>query len=548
MRHGGQILIDQLRAQQCDTIFCVPGESFLAALDGLHDANDITTVVCRQEGGAAIMAEADGKLTGRPGVVFVTRGPGATNASIGVHIARQDSTPLVMFVGLPARDMEQREAFQEFDLEAVFGGLAKSVEVIRQTARIPEVVSRAFHAAVNGRPGPVVVGLPEDMLSGAADCDDVPEAVIAETCAPPQTIDRIIDGLSQAKRPLVIVGGPGWCEQTRAAAEAFAAQSDLPIAASFRCQDYIDNAHPNYVGHVGIGVEAALGDAVRNADYLIVVGARLGEMTTGGYKLVRPPLATQQLVHVYPDVGEIGRVYRPAIGVAASSRAFFSALATRQLPASPGWGGHRAALREAYEAFRAPVATPGAIRLEDIVLTLDDLFDPGAIVANGAGNYTAWVHRYRGYRQYRTQLAPTAGAMGYGVPAAIAAALRYDGRQVVAFAGDGCFLMNGQELATAAQYGVRLLTIVVNNGMYGTIRMHQARQYPGRVHGTSLSNPDFVGLARAYGGEGEHLSDPLEIRAALKRGLSSSVPYLIEVPQSPDAITPATTLEAIEAV
>lgn len=545
MRHGGQVLVDQLEIQGCDTVFCVPGESYLAALDGLHNASSIKTVVCRQEGGAAMMAEADGKLTGRPGVCFVTRGPGATNGSIGVHIARQDSTPMVFFVGLPSRDMQDREAFQEFDLVGMFDALAKWTAVIPETSRIPEYVSHAFHTAVSGRPGPVVLGLPEDMLSAVVDVADG-RAARAGFAAPNAMDMSVLQAtLARATKPLVIVGGPGWSEETRRKLEAFATQWDLPVAASFRCQDYVDNRHACYVGHVGIGIDGPLADAVRNADVLLTVGARLGEMTTSGYTLVTPPNPGQFLVHVHPDGDELGRVYRPDLPIVSSAASFLdSALSLEPVKERP-WKEIRAKLRESFEAFRAPDVTPGDVKMEDVVLTLDDMLPDTAIVANGAGNYTAWVHRYHLYRSYRTQLAPTAGAMGYGLPAAVAAALRTPDAPVVAFAGDGCFLMNGQELATAAQYGVRLLTIVVNNGMYGTIRMHQEKNYPGRVMGTSLANPDFVQYARAFGGDGEVLRATEDIRSALTRGLASEVPYLIEIQIDPQALTPKQTLDQV---
>ncbi|MEO0618150.1 MAG: thiamine pyrophosphate-binding protein [Pseudomonadota bacterium] len=549
MRHGGQILVDQLLAQSVDTVFCVPGESFLAALDGLHDAGTVKTIVCRQEGGAAMMAEADAKLTGRPGVCFVTRGPGATNASIGVHIARQDSTPMVMFVGLPAQAMEDREAFQEFDFKAMFGALAKWAAVVPETGRLPEYISQAFHVATSGRPGPVVIGLPEDILSAAADTGDAKAAQISQSAPAANDIGLLRQALSRAERPLVIVGGPGWSESVRLKAQQFAARFGLPVAASFRCQDYFDNTDPHYVGHVGIGIEPTLAAAVSSADVLIVIGARLGEMTTSGYTLVTAPEPRQFLVHVHPDPSELGRVYRPDVPIASSAEAFFDAALTLDVSASSGWGAHRETLRAAYDAFCIPQPTPGDIRMEDIVVTLDDMLADDAIITNGAGNYTAWVHRYRRYRRYRTQLAPTAGAMGYGVPAGVAAAIRSaasgGARQIVTFAGDGCFLMNAQELATAAQYGVRLLMIVANNGMYGTIRMHQEKNYPGRVMGTSLANPDFVAYANAFGGDGEVLRRTEDIRSALQRGLTSEVPYLIEVPIDQQALTPKQTLDEI---
>ncbi|MGI9406487.1 MAG: thiamine pyrophosphate-binding protein [Hyphomicrobiaceae bacterium] len=545
MRHGGQVLVDQLALQGCDTVFCVPGESYLAALDGLYSSDTIKTIVCRQEGGAAMMAEADGKLTGRPGVCFVTRGPGATNGSIGVHIAMQDSTPMIFFVGLPSREMEDREAFQEFDLKAVFGALGKWAAVIPDARRIPEYVSHAYHLAMSGRPGPVILGLPEDMLSASADVADGRPARVGQSAPNAVDIALLQTTLSRAKRPLVIVGGPSWNEICRSKLEAFATAWDLPVAAAFRYQDYIDNRHDNYVGHVGIGIDGPLADAVRDADVLIAIGPRLGEMTTSGYTLVTPPNPAQFLVHVHPDSNELGRVYRPDLPIVSSPEAFLHAAMQLETADTPAWSARRVKLREQFVAFRQPETTPGDVKLEQVVLTLDDLLPDTAIVTNGAGNYTAWVHRYHLYRSYRTQLAPTAGSMGYGIPAGVAAVLRKPEAQVVVFAGDGCFLMNCQELATACQYGLRMLVIVVNNGMYGTIRMHQEKNYPGRVIGTSLENPDFVQLARAFGGDGEVLRATEDIRTVLSRGLASDVPYLIEIPVDPQALTPRQTLDEI---
>jgi len=547
MRHGGKVLIEQLEAEGIDTVFCVPGESYLAALDGLHDSNRIRTIVCRQEGGAAMMADAHARVTGRPGVAFVTRGPGATNASIGVHIAQQDSIPMVLFVGLPGRDVEDREAFQEFDLRAVFGSLAKWAEVVSEPARLPEYVSRAFHIAQSGRPGPVVLGLPEDVLAAA--CDAVPLGASRPAQAAPTApaMDELKRFLTAAKSPLAIVGGPGWSAAIKARFEEAAARLELPVATSFRCQDYFDNRHPCYAGHAGIGPDRVLADAIRSADMLLVIGARLGEMTTSGYTLVEPPSPRQKLVHVHPSADELGRVYRAELPICSSSEAFVEALSRLDLPNPPAWAEQRTVLHAAFVTSRRPDPTTGAVRMEQVILNLEDMLPDDAIVANGAGNYASFLGRYYLYKQYRTQLGPTCGAMGYGLPAAIAAKLASPERMVVALAGDGCFLMNGQELATAVQYGANVITLVANNGMYGTIRMHQERAYPGRVIGTTLINPDFAALAKSYGAYGETVTETEQFRGAFRRAVDSGKPALLDLKVDPEAISTRQTITQIRA-
>ena len=549
MRHGGKVLIEQLEAEGVDTVFCVPGESYLAALDGLHDSNQIRTVVCRQEGGAAMMADAHARVTGRPGVCFVTRGPGATNASIGVHIAQQDSTPMVMFVGLPGRDVEDREAFQEFDLRAVFGSLAKWAEVVADPSRLPEYVSRAFHIAQSGRPGPVVLGLPEDVLSEMCDAavTTVRASRPAESAPVAADMAELRGLLTAAKRPLVILGGPGWSAATKARFEELAAQFDLPVATSFRCQDYFDNRHPCYAGHVGIGPDRVLADAVRTADVLLVIGARLGEMTTSGYTLVEAPSPKQKLVHIHPAADELGRVYRAELPICSSAGAFVDALSRLELPHNAAWTERRTALRAAFVTSRRPDPTPGSLRMEQVILNLEDMLPEDAIVSNGAGNYSGFLHRYFLFKEFRTQLAPTCGAMGYGLPAAVAAKLASPNRTVVALAGDGCFLMNGQELATAVQYGANVIVLLVNNGMYGTIRMHQERTFPGRVVGTTLVNPDFAALAESYGAYGETVTETEQFRGAFQRAVDSGKPALLELKVDPEALTPRQTLAQIRA-
>jgi acetolactate synthase I/II/III large subunit len=547
MRHAGRLLIEQLEMQGVDTVFCVPGESYLAALDGLYDSNRIRTVVCRQEGGAAMMADASARLSGKPGVAFVTRGPGATNAAIGIHIAQQDSIPMVMFVGLPGRDMEDREAFQEFDLRAVFGSLAKWAEVVNDPARLPEYVSRAFHIAASGRPGPVVLGLPEDMLASQVDVPVVRVSRPAE--AAPVAADMVELGrlLAGAQRPLAIVGGPGWSAAIKARFEDVARTLDLPVASSFRCQDYFDNRHPCYAGHSGLGIDAALGEAIKTADLLLVIGARLGEITTNSYTLVDVPEPKQKLVHVHPSADELGRVYRAELPICSSAGAFVDALAGLAIARNPAWAEQAAALHAAYEAFRRPTPTPGALKMELVIANLDDMLPDDAIITNGAGNYAAFTNRYYVYKQFRTQLAPTCGAMGFGLPAAIAAKLAYPERTVVALAGDGCFMMNGQELATAVQYGANVITLIANNGMYGTIRMHQEKTYPGRVMATSLMNPDFAALAKSYGAYGETVTDTEQFRGAFARAVESGKPAVLDLKLDPEALTPKMTLSQMRA-
>ena len=547
MRHGGRILIDQLVIQGARAAFTVPGESFLAALDGLHDASGIQTVICRQEGGASMMAEAWGKMTGEPGICFVTRGPGAANAMAGLHIAQQDSTPMILFLGLPGERHEDREAFQEIETKRLFSSFVKWAAVIRSTERIPEYVSRAFHVARSGRPGPVVLGLPEDMLSARASAVDAKAARPAVSSPSAADIAGLEAALAKAKKPLMIVGGPGWTASVRDRVQAFAERFDMPVACAFRYQDYVDNRHPNYVGHAGIGIHAPLADAIQGADLLLVVGARLGEMTTSGYTLIGIPNPAPSLIHVHPDPDELGTVYRPDLPITASAETFAAALALLKPAGTPAWKGRTAELRAAYQATLVPKATPGAVRLEEVIRTVSEMLPEDAIVTNGAGNYAAFLHRYFEYKGYRTQLAPTSGSMGYGLPAAVAAKLYAPQRKVVSFAGDGCFLMHGQEIATAVQYGLPVISIVANNGMYGTIRMHQEKTYPERVVGTTLVNPDFAAYARAFGGHGETVTRTEDFKAAFRRCLAADKPSIIELKTDHEAITPRQTLSEITA-
>jgi acetolactate synthase-1/2/3 large subunit len=540
-QHGGNILIDSLRAQGVDRVFCIPGESFLAALDALYES-DIETIVTRHEGGAAMMAEADGKLTGRPGIAFVTRGPGATNASCGVHVAYQDSTPMILFIGQVASDQRDREAFQEVDYAAMFGPLAKWVGMIDRVERIPEYVSHAFHTAQSGRPGPVVLALPEDMLSSRGEASIVPEAVLPSGEAAQRDVDAILERLSRAERPLVIVGGGGWSAAAAKALGKFAETARLPVGASFRCQDYLNNLHPHYVGDIGIGINPALAQRVRDADVILSLGARLGEMTTSGYTLVTPPQPRQSLIHVHSDPDELGRVYRPDLAVVARAGALVEQLAEHAFRPSLDRECWLRDAREEYEQWQQPRETPGDLRMERVIAWLNDALDDDAIVTNGAGNYSAWLHRYYRYRGWRSQLAPTSGSMGYGLPASIAAKLRHPERDVICLAGDGCFQMVSQEFGTACQYGANVIILVSNNGMYGTIRMHQERQYPGRPSGTDMVNPDFAALARAYGAHGAIVTRDEEFPEAFEQARRAGKPAIIELRVSPQALSPGKTL------
>ncbi len=531
--------MEALAIHGVDIVFGVPGESYLAALDALHDAkNHIRFITCRQEGGAANMAEAYGKLTGRPGICFVTRGPGATNASIGVHTAFQDSTPMILFIGQVARGQIEREAFQEVDYRRMFQPLAKWAAEIDDARRIPELVSQAFHRATAGRPGPVVLALPEDMLAESVETADAGPYTRVEAHPGATDMARLGELLAAARRPLMIVGGGGWTSRAVADIEAFAAANDLPVGASFRCQDLFDNTHRNYVGDVAIGINPALAKRVQEADLLLAVGPRLGEMTTSGYTLVSVPVPKQMLVHVHPGAEELGRVYQATLPI-NSGMAPFAAAAKALKPNSPApWINWTAAARADYLAHIAPRPSKAKLNLSEIVISLRDRLPPNAIVTNGAGNYAGWVNRFYQYRKFRTQLGPTSGAMGYGLPAAIAAKAVHPDRTVVCFAGDGCFLMTGQELATAAQHDLPVIVIVVNNAMYGTIRMHQEREYPERVIATDLVNPDFAAYARAFGAHGETVETTAEFAPAFDRALAAGRTALIELRVGPDSITP----------
>lgn len=540
MRHGGQILVDALRLNGVTRVFSVPGESYLAVLDGLH-ASGIQNVVCRHEGAAAMMAEAHGKLTGQPGICMVTRGPGATNASAGVHVARQDSTPMILFVGQIARADRDREAFQEVDYRAMFGPLAKWVADIDQTERIPEYLARAFQIATSGRPGPVVLALPEDMISACADIPDLAPAAPLLSDAAPSSIRAIAEALAGAQRPLVVPGGSLWSQQAADDLARFAANWGLPVAVPFRRQSHMDNNHLHYVGDLGVGMNPALGAALEQADCILSLGSRLGDTLTRGYELMNPTRLHARVIHVHPSPDEIGHLWRPDPGLVADPRQVVAMLADQ--PAPRRWDDWTASLRKAYEDWQHPRATPGDLRMEQVVRWLSDNLPDDAVLTNGAGNYASFLHRYYRFRRYGTQLAPTSGSMGYGLPAAIAAKLQYPEKTVVCMAGDGCIQMTVNELSTAAQHGAHVIVIVANNGQYGTIRMHQERNYPGRVSGTALFNPDFAALARAYGGHGEVVERDDGFAPAFQRALDSGRLAVIELRLDPQALTPGATLD-----
>ena len=543
IRSGGEALVQALRIHGVRFAFCVPGESYLAVLDALYGARDsISLITCRHEGGAANMAEAYGKLTGKPGICFVTRGPGAANASIGVHTAFQDSTPMILFVGQADQSYLDREAFQEVDFKAMFAPLAKWSAEIRDANRIPEYVARAFHTATSGRPGPVVLSLPEDILT--ARCGNVTTRPYQRTQpqAARELLRRAHAMLMRAARPFLILGGSGWDNESVADIRKFAEALDLPVCTTFRAKDRFDNTHENYCGDLGIGADPALVAHIRSSDLLMVVGARLGEMTTGGYTRFAAPVPGQSLIHVHPSPDELDRVYRADLAIAAGVASFARIAAEITAPVRVPWRAFRRDARADYQTFAKTIAAPGGVNPAEIFAWLSQRLPADAIIANGAGNYASWLHRFYRYRSYPTLLGPTSGAMGYGVPAAIAAKLLHPERIVVAAAGDGCFLMTGQELATAVQYGAAIIVLVFDNGMYGTIRMHQERDYPERVIGTELKNPDFVALARAYGAEGFHVAATKEFAPAFEAALRARVPALIHIRLDPDAISPSMTL------
>ena len=547
MRTGGQVLADQLKIHDVDTAFCVPGESYLALMDALHDAsNEIKMISCRQEGGATNMAEAFGKLTGKPGIAMVTRAPGACNGSIGVHTAMQDSTPMVILIGQVARDQEYREAFQEIDYRQFYGALCKWVGQIERAERIPEMVSKAFYHAMSGRPGPVALALPEDMLRELTDVGDAERYKTVRPGVEPADVEKMQAMIASAERPLVIVGGGGWTEAACADITDYTTANELPVAASFRCQDIIDNNRDCYVGELGTSVNPALAERVKEADLLLVVGARLGEMTTSGYSLISAPRPKQKLIHIYSDPDELGRVYQPDLPIAAAVDRF-AAAAKAALPiASGNWREWATAARQDYLAnLKECTALPGEVDMVQVIAEIQERVGDDAIIASDAGNFSGWAQRFFRYSKYPSQIAPTSGAMGYCVPAAIAARLANPNRPVIGFVGDGGFMMSGQEFATAVHYGIDPILIVVNNNMYGTIRMHQERDYPDRTIATGLTNPDFVKWAESFGAFGALVERTEDFVPAFEAAIAAGRISLIEIRLDPEVITTRTTLSAI---
>jgi acetolactate synthase-1/2/3 large subunit len=548
LKNGGQILVDCLLTHGVTTAFCVPGESYLAVLDGLYDvAGQLRLITCRQEGGAAYMAEAYGKLTGEPGICFVTRGPGASNAAIGLHTAFQDSSPMILFIGQVASDQVEREAFQEVDYRRMFGQMAKWVTQIDDAARIPEYIAHAFQVATSGRPGPVVLALPEDVLTSLAEA--LPTRRYQPVAAHPGMEDmaKLRQMLAEAQRPLVILGGSGWSGAACADIQSFIKANNLPTGAAFRFQDLIDNRLVNYVGDIGIGINPKLAERIKQADLILAIGPRLGEMTTSGYTLINIPVPHQKLIHIHAGAEELGRVYQADLMINAGMKAFAAAARALKPVDHSAWETWAAEARADFELWSKPVPSVGAVDLGQIYETLNARLPENTILTNGAGNYASWLHRFFQYKGFRSQLAPTNGSMGYGVPSAVAAKVVCPDRPVISFSGDGCFLMNGQELATAVQYKLPIVFLVFNNGMYGTIRMHQEREYPQRVSGTELTNPDFAALARAYGAGGETVNETAEFAPALERALKAQMPTLIEIKVDPEALTPRATLSQIRA-
>ncbi|WP_372871472.1 thiamine pyrophosphate-binding protein [Paenalcaligenes niemegkensis] len=545
LRLGGHLLVDQLLAQGVRHVFCVPGESYLAVLDGLHDA-DIEITVCRQEGGAAMMADAYGKLTGQPGICMVTRGPGAANAMAGIHIAHQDSTPLILFVGQIDQRMRERDAFQEMDYRAVFGSQCKWATEIDHVERIPEIVARAFHVATSGRPGPVVIALPEDMLIDTTEqpavtpVERVPGAM---SSAQQQALSSL---LAPAEKPIAIVGGSSWDADSCLAFQQFAEANHIPVAVQFRRQSLFSALHPNYIGDVGLGINPALLTAIQESDLVLLIGGRMSEVPSQSYSLFDIPKPRQKMVHVHPDSQELNRVYQSHLGITLSSTDFVNSLPKASSPA--GRSAERVnQLNASYLRWSSPddIRSPGQFQMSELMQYLQTALAEDTIMCNGAGNYATWLHRFHRFSQYGTQLAPTSGSMGYGLPAAVAAKRIKPDTPVVCFAGDGCFMMHGQEFATAVQYQLPIIVLIIDNGMYGTIRMHQEREYPGRVSATQLRNPNFAEYAVAFGGYGERVENSTDFAAAFERALASSKPAILHCILDPQAITPSMSLDQI---
>ncbi|MFL9823457.1 thiamine pyrophosphate-binding protein [Rhodoplanes sp. SY1] len=547
LRTAAEALVDQLVVNDVQHVFCVPGESYLAVLDAFHD-RDIAVTVCRQEGGAAMMAEAVGKATGRPGVCFVTRGPGATNASPGIHIAQQDSSPMILFIGQVGRDQKEREAFQEVDYRAMFGGMAKWVVEITDPARMPELVSRAFYEATAGRPGPVVVALPQDVLVERIAAPPAPPFAPVDIAAGAADLARLREMLAGAQRPVMLLGGSRWTAEGCRAIADFATRFDLPVATTFRRAHLFDALHPCYAGDLGIGPNPKLLARVKDADLVLLVGGRLGELPSQGYELIDIPGPQMSFVHVHPGVQELGKVYRPHLAINATPAAFAAAAAGLAPLDRVPWAGAAVAAHEDYLAWsETPTEVPGGVNLGQVMLWLRDTLPADSFVTNGAGNYAGWIHRFYRFRRFATQVAPISGSMGYAVPAAVAMKRLHPDRTVVSINGDGDFLMNGQELATAVQYGLPIIVLVCDNGIYGTIRMHQEREYPGRVSATTLKNPDFAAYARAFGGFGATVAATAEFAPAFRAAQESGLPAILHLKIDPEAITPTATLQGIRA-
>ncbi|WP_415392852.1 thiamine pyrophosphate-binding protein [Paracoccus sp. SJTW-4] len=545
MMNGGRILVESLMALGARVGFGVPGESYLAVLDALHDTRGrLDFVLCRNEGGAAFMAAAWGKLTGQAGLCFVTRGPGATNASIGVHTAMQDSAPMLLFVGQVGTDMKGREAFQELDYRAVYGTMAKWAVEIDSVERIPEILARAWVTATTGRPGPVVIALPEDMLAETTATPPLTAPPrIVEPAAAAAAMAEAQALLESAARPLLMVGGCNWTDAGRRALQDFAEASDIPVVAAFRYQDSFDNFSPCYAGEAGVGMPVHVRALVTEADVILAVNLRFGEMTTDGYTLLDVPVPAQRLIHVHGSDREIGKVYQPTLGIHAGPNEFAAALA----PVRGNWAEWRACARQGFEDSLSAPPQPSPVDMAQVMAHLRELLPEDAILTNGAGNFTVWPNKFYQFGPQARLLAPQSGAMGYGLPAAIAARVAFPGRTVVCFAGDGDFQMNCQELGTAMQAGAQPIVLLLNNGIYGTIRAHQERNYPGRVSGTTMENPDFVQLAQAYGYHAERVARTEDFPAAFARALASDSGAVLDLDISPEALTPRQTLSQMRA-
>ena len=544
LRHGGHILVDQLKVNGIKRVFSVPGESFLAALDGLYNSG-IENIVCRQEGGAAMMAEADAKITSSPGVVFVTRGPGATNASSGVHIAMQDSTPLIVFVGQVPLEHRDREAFQEIDYERFFSPIAKWVAEVKDLKRLPEYISRAFQVSQGGRPGPVIISLPEDILSGVCEVPDRPRVVLGQQFTSDSEVKKIEKAIIKAERPLVIAGGTGWSKEAVKNLGVFVKNFNLPVATTFRRQHLMDNRHDCYIGDLGTGMNPALAKTVKESDLIIAIGTRLGEIATGGYELIDPKKPEQKIIHIHKDPNELGHVYQPTLSVLSSTENILNQFIDLPKLVNPEWSARTNEVRNNYLNWITPKETPGPVKLEKIIEWLSNNLPEDSIVTNGAGNYAAFLHRYFVFKEYPTAIGPTSGSMGYGFPASIAAKLRFPDKTVICMAGDGCFQMTLNEMSTAAHNKLAIIVIVVNNGKYATIRMHQEKHYPGRVSGTEIHNPDFAALAKAYGGFGVKVQKTEDFVAAYDQAVASGLLSVIELKIDDEVLSTSQTVSEV---